>query len=502
MNARQKNLATVVGLLAVAVTLGLYAWFGVMKGSEREAETKELSEQVFVTRAVGERSADGGALPAPDFDRITVTAKGDTTTIERRDAGWVVTSPLQTNADENEVSTLTFQLGNSKFKSVVEEKPTDAELEQFGLKPPKTTVKAVATVKGKPQELTLYGGIENTYDGSIFVRREGDPKVYAGDGALRFAMEKSTFDLRGKDVFAAVDEPKLSRVRVKTEKNRYAVERGDKGWKLVEPSLMPADTQAVTLMLGTFKNELARAYPQDMPENRKKFGLDRPQQEIEVTAQDGTMTTLKLSKTKVDGADHVYALRDQKGQTLLAELAPTAFSVLDKSTEDLRDKTVLEFKRDDVARVVVKPEGSNAEIVVVKTPADGGDDSWMVTAPRRGPAKRWKLSSMLWTLGALKATAFDQEAPKDWARFGIDTRSRTVTLFDSVGKELARLTLGKSVPGKTNTVYVRGTKNQVLEMSTEKLVELPASAADVLDQPAATGATLDAGTVAAGIPPN
>ena len=54
MTQLQKNLAGLGVLLAVVAALGLYAYFGVMKTEEREAQRKEASEKLFAPHGAGE----------------------------------------------------------------------------------------------------------------------------------------------------------------------------------------------------------------------------------------------------------------------------------------------------------------------------------------------------------------------------------------------------------------------------------------------------------------
>jgi hypothetical protein len=93
------------------------------------------------------------------------------------------------------------------------------------------------------------------------------------------------------------------------------------------------------------------------------------------------------------------------------------------------------------------------------------------------------VSSNLWTLGSLQATAFDEESPKSWDKYGINDKSRQVVLQGQGGKPLATLTVGSEVKGKANMVYVRGTRNMVLEMDSARLADLPQKVDDVIDRP-------------------
>jgi hypothetical protein len=88
---------------------------------------------------------------------------------------------------------------------------------------------------------------------------------------------------------------------------------------------------------------------------------------------------------------------------------------------------------------------------------------------------------VLFSLAGLKATSIGDENPKDWGKYGISGSSRAVTLADPKGKVLAKLQVGKEVKGKANTLYVRGSRNAVLEIDSAKISELPSKLSDVME---------------------
>src|SRR5262249_2849402 len=383
-----------------------------------------------------------------------------------RGEDWVITAPLSVKADRPAVEAIINQLQNGKFKSTVEQNPSAADLSKYGLDQPKFTLTAYAYVpdsKGegaadpsRRREVTLYGGMENTFDGAIYMRRQGDNAIYAVDGGIRFSLEKTTFDLRDKEVLA-LDEATLKQVDFKSKSNRYLLERDEgKSWQLKEPKAAPADATAVTTMIGTFKNGRALAFPKDSPEERKRLGLLAPAVDITFLRDGGEKMRVRLNKAKVNDGEKIFALRESGSDVVLAEVPVGALTALDKSPTDLRDKSVLSFKREDVAKVVFSPGGNAPEIAVEKVSTDGGSsEDWQVTAPEKGPAKKWKLSSVLWSLSSLKASAVDEENPKDWGKYGISPGSRSIALMDQSGKLMAKLQVGKEVKGKPNALYVK-----------------------------------------------
>jgi len=514
VSPQQRSLVTLLGLTAVAAAVGLYAYFGVMKVDEQEQEEKAVADKLFSTSGpTPEKTSDGGAPPQPEFTKIAVRAKGETTVVEKQpDGTWRMTAPVKAAVDQYVLDSLTSQLKDGKVDQKVEEKPGDEDLKRYGLKEPQWTVEASALVPDpkdpsapkQPRQVKLEGGVENTFNGSIYLRKDADPAVYAASGGIRFNLEKTAYDLRDKQVLA-VDEPKIQTLDVVRPKGGgYSLLRGEgegtRAWKMTGPKAQDADGQAVINVLGQLKSERATAFLADSPEERKKHGLESPAVDATFVMKDGEKIRLRLAKA----ADKHYALREDREGAVLAEVGSAALGHLDKPADDLRDKSVLQFKRDEVAELLFKPEGGGPAIEVKRDlpPAGAGDagaapsaESWAVAAPEKGPAKAWKVSSNLWTLSSLQATAFGEENPKSWDKYGISDRSRQVVLRGAGGKVLTALSVGSEVKGKANTVYVRGSRNQVMEMDSARLSDFPQRVDDIIDRPPPPPppATLDGG---------
>jgi hypothetical protein len=484
----QKNLVTLLALTAAAGGLGLYAWYGVKEPDAREAEQKAVSEKLFAAHEAGEKGEDGGAPPAPVFTHLTVKASGGTTVLEREASGsWKVIAPVSAKAEASVVDGMTQTLATSSFSATVEDAPTDADLEKYGLKTPVFTVTAKGYVGDPSRErtVTLYGGIENSFDGSVYVRREGDPKVYAAPGSVRWSLDKDTFTLRSKEFLGPLDEPSFQRIEVKAKANAYLLERdtGGTGWRLAKPVAVRADEVKVADLLTGLKELRAMSYPADTAEARRTLGLETPVVDARFTPATGEPVRVRLSQVTADGATKVYALREQGVHALLGEVPESALALLDVGVPELKDKRVLAFRREDVKRVVFHPGAGAEPLTVVNVAgADGGAGVWEVESPKKGKALHFRMVSVLSSLDTFKASGFGEAKPKGWAKYGITDASKGVVLLGADGKELARLWLGNEVKDKVGTVYARGSGPDVLEVSAT-YVELPTKVEDLLEPP-------------------
>lgn len=481
MSQMGKNALLMGAMAVVAAAVGLYAWYGVKEPSEREEARKEADAKLLSFGEAENAKQDGGV----QLSKITVRARGATTTLERKEGAWRITAPVNAGVDQVAVDGLTSQLTTGRFKDVIEQKPTSEDLRRYGLDAPRFTVTATAHANGTTRELIIQGGVENTFDGSVYVQRDQDPRVYSVQGGLRWALEKSTFDLRDKQVLAVPDK-ELVKLEVKAPNNAYVLEQtAPDNWRLRSPENTDADKDAVTALLNGLKNHRASAFLADSADARSKAGLDKPAATAVFHRRSGEPLRLQFGK---DAAGKVFVLRTDGSESILAEVPEAAITSIDKGALDLRDKTVLAFKKEDVSRIAFT-QGAQRIIVERVAKAAGVSEDWKMVSPKEGPAQKWKLSSILWMLGSLEATSFGEENPRSWATYGLDKPERTVELYGRDGKVLAALAVGKPVEAEQTVHFVRGSRNQVLRMETSRLSELPSSADDLLQTSALPLAT-------------
>ena len=497
MNARQKNLVTLLAATLVAGGLGLYAYFGVMKPEEKEAERKAVEETVFAVHAPGEHAGDGGTATAPVFTAITVdTAIADgsqpaRTVMELKNGVWRITSPVSARANKSLVDVLTQQLSTAKFKSTLEENPSDADLERYGLKPPRATVSVKAYVPdaqgggaedpARQRTLTFYTGLENTFDGSVYLRREGDPRVYTAAGALRVALDKHTDEWRDHKMFP-VEEPSLLRIEVKTRKNAFTLERGkDKAWMLTQPEKLRADSERVAKMVSTLAGHHAFSFPEGEREKQVRAALEKPHVEARLVPTLGETLRVRITELTTHGVKQVYALSEQGSDSMLGEVDAMALSTLDLGMPELKDKKVLAFENEQVNQIVVRPIAGGHTFKLAKAL---DSNKWELVEPLPARAKEFKVASLLGSLEKLKAASVGEPQPKSWSRYGIGDTSRSVSLLNRDGGELARLWIGTEVKDNPSRVWARGASGEVLELEKSVIDALPLSLQDVVDDPA------------------
>jgi hypothetical protein len=484
MSARSKNLWTLLGAAVVAIGLGLYAWFGVMKGEEKEAEQKRTAE-----RLVQPVSRPDGGTENVRYDRLLVKAKGETTELARLpDQSWVITRPLKTAADVQTAEAIVSALQYARIRSTVEEKPSAEDLQRFGLDRPQ--VEVVASAQGVPP-LTIHIGVENPYDSSAYLQREGDPKVYAVDGSTRSSLDKNTFDLRDRDVLAVRDLG-VTHVEVHGKKHDWTLGREPgQPYAFLRPAKDDADTPAVSTWLSSLRTTKATRYLDDTPAERKRTGVEKPA--VEAIFQRGNTETVRvrLAAGKAD-TDPVYALREDQYGSSLSEVPRTALAALDKSPAELRDRMVLRARHEEVSRIRVG-SGDGAIVLERERPADGGPESWRLLGPNAATADSFKAASLLYALTSLRSEMTEEKIPTDAKTTGLGPAARTIALEGQDGKALGSITLGGTSKKPAGT-FVRDDRGRVVVVDSTRLKDIPSKPADLLPPPPPPAASADAGS--------
>jgi hypothetical protein len=499
MNQTRKVLLQLAAMVAVAGIIGGYAWFGIFKAEEAKKKKDDHDLRLFTPQKLDEKQSDGGSPPA-DWTHLVVTTTGLPVTLERVGQDWFVTSPVRARADKLVVDGILSQLQTAKFKQALDETPDAASLRTYELEPPHFVVAATAQVNGETRSVTITGGAENRFDGTVYVRRDTDPTVYTAEGGVRFMLAKSEYDLRDKAVLA-LDEAAIRTLEVKSVNNRFTLERegASKQWNLTAPEKEPADAPTIASMITGAAGEKAQAFFPDTEQMRRELGLEAPLIDVRAELTDGGTVRLRGAKTWRDGGvgshgepgEILVVLReDAEGATLArVEAGVTQF---DRNPADLHDRTVVRFRRELVTKIVFHDPAAGPDVVVQRDGVDASAESWRVVAPRAGKAKVFKVTGALWTLGAFKALSPGEEHPRDWGKYGLDAQAKSIALFGEDGKELARLTIGKQVIGTPSGYWVRGTRDQVLQSDGSRFGEVALTLSDVLDEPGLDGGA-DAG---------
>ena len=478
MKQTTTSLVTTVVVLVVAAAIGGAALW-VTRDTENKAQQKEKSAKLF----------DG--FDKAKARKIRLQRDGKlVATLTRADASapWKVAEPIAADADTTTVDTMLNAIGDFKQKNDLGE----ADPKQYGLDHPNTVV-TVTMDDGKEQTLEI--GETNPFDSSIYARKAGEKTVRIADGWEKAPFEKQLLDVRDKRVLHLDDSADVRRIEVAGTQPAYKLEKEGASWKLLAPQQGAADASTADRVANALKSLRATAIPAERAEGAalKQYGLSPAKITVQLTvaAQGGKDTyrrTLLLGQPapqKGSVAVKTYARRDD---------SPTVFEIdqqilkdLQKGLFDLQDKALVHANREDVKKIVFEQPGSPRIVVERKReqPKDGGfaDETFAVVEPKQGPAKKWKLSSALYTITGLRASAF--AAKPDASAFN---QARTISLLGDGDKVLASVRIGTETKDGKRRYASSDTLGQLAEIEKSTADDLPKTLDDVLEPPPAPDA--------------
>jgi hypothetical protein len=470
VTARARSLLLVLGAAALALVLGLYAYFGVMRKEQRAAAEKDAAAKL-----VKPVTAQDGGTTLVRYDHLLVLGHDETTELGRLpDASWVLVKPFRARADAHAAEDLISTLQSLRLVRVIDEQPKEEDLKRYGLLPPRFSV--TASAEGAPA-LSVSGGVDNSFDASVYMQRSGDGRVYGVDGSVRTSLDKSTEELRAKDILGPRDLGLLG-ISLKSQKHDWAVSREpEQPWAFRAPKGLLADGATVSQWVSRLAQQQVVKFLVDSPAERKRTGVEKPTVEANFKrGEEAVRVRLAAGPADKDG---VYVLREDSFGPTLAEVPRTALAALDVPAAELRDRRVLTFDVARVERIRFLPEGGGAAVVVQRQHPDaGGAQVWALVSRTPQTASTPKVGALLYALSSLKWLPLEDTPPKDP---GFGATARTVVLEDAKGEVLATLVLGKTASHKDKTVWTRTSSGEVVEVDMGRLSALPAKPEDLLD---------------------
>jgi hypothetical protein len=268
-------------------------------------------------------------------------------------------------------------------------------LAEFGLDKPA----AEATLIDKDgKEITLLLGAKSPTGVWVYAQERGQPNVVVvSDGVLR-DVTRPVGDFRNKTILA-FDRQDVAGLEVALPEETLAVERaGEAQWKVTRPRPLRADTQAVSDFLEKLAGGRIKEFVAETPRSLEPYGLARPVRVAIHVGRDKDRATRALLLGRLDDKKKgVYALRPGEASVLL--LPEEVWTTLPKTTAAIRDKTVVDFERDQVTGLEVEsPRGA------VALSREG--ERWTITRPQSLPADQVEAGAVLMSLKSMRARAF------------------------------------------------------------------------------------------------
>lgn len=279
---------------------------------------KQIKSDAEVGKATTTAAEPLPELKVPeDVDKISVTnGKKGEVVLEKKGDKWVLTKPVQADANQQAVKSMLDNMKELKVKEVVNSTVTDEQKKDYEFDADK--VVRVQAFKGADKKIDASFGKSGGRGQLLMV--EGKPSVFAGTGYSSYVYAREVKSWRDADIFK-FDDANANQITIVNKNGELSFTKGDK-WagtfkaKPADPAkpIDKLDDAKITELLRAMKALNADDFG-DKP--AAELGLDAPEATITVSLKDNAgKYVLKLGKedkdkkyfAKKDGSDVVYVV--------------------------------------------------------------------------------------------------------------------------------------------------------------------------------------------------
>jgi hypothetical protein len=253
-----RGLRSTIALLVVLVGLGAYIYFVTSKADD----TSSTRDRLFA------------GLESDSIEEITVRSEaGDVTTLKKQDGAWQIVSPVTARGSDMEASSIASALAGLDVTRVVDENPSSVA--EYGLDKPRLEI-SFTSAAGKPSGKLLIGSKSAT-GGSLYARKNDEPRVVLIGEYNESTFDKSTFDLRDKAI-VTFDRTKVDGFDATVRGASFELVKKDTEWSVAKPIVARADTSAADGLVSALASLQMTTIVTGAPtaDDLKKYGLDAP----------------------------------------------------------------------------------------------------------------------------------------------------------------------------------------------------------------------------------
>lgn len=301
--------------------------------------------------------------------------------------------------------------------------------------------------------------------------------ILIGGGAYYYQKKHSATPAATTDtsrpIFPSMQSADIQSLTVQhlgeTNSSPIQLNRTGDGWQITQPLATPADGSSVQGIADGLAEASSSQSEPNTPDRLKAYGLDPGSVSIAFSLKNGTKHTVVLGNKDFTG-DSVYALIDSQPKVTL--LPNSLLTSANKTTDDLRDKTVLHVNIDQAASAELKsPSG---DIILNKT-----SSGWKMTKPDTAAADSDAVSSVLTAVSTGKFASVASETPDNLGKYGLTNPAITLTVTNDIGKS-STLIVGVK---KGDDYYARDTSRPtIFEIDADLYKKLTQAPGELLDK--------------------
>ncbi len=274
--------------------------------------------------------------------------------------------------------------------------------------------------------------------------------VFGGFVALDYFRGTSTEEAQTKSGRVLDFQSKdISGVKIELTNQVYALEKAGDQWRIKQPLDVRANYSTVSSILDEleFAERNRTITSKEMKGAASEgFGLRNPR--IRLTLQGKKQPMVLLVGNETPTKDAVYVQVQGSKNVLVA--SQSIYDRLNRSLDDLRDRTVIDFLPASATRIEIKSADRDIELAK-SSAATNAEPRWALTHPLAARADQEKVSELLADLNDLRVADFVSEDPRDVHTYQLDEPEHEITIW--TGESGKTLVLGRAVTNDAGKVY-------------------------------------------------
>ncbi|MFQ6069967.1 MAG: DUF4340 domain-containing protein [Candidatus Aminicenantales bacterium] len=352
-------------------------------------------------------------LVSDEVEKIDFKKEDEAISFKKDENGnWLITSPLQAKADKYEVERLADDFSDLRIERVVEEEPGHLSRYKIPLK------EITLWYKNRKEPVRILIGMQNPLDNTFFAKREDEKRVVLIPSYVKSLLEKKVFDFRQKDIFS-FETDDVKNIKLRAKGIRWdAVKRNDEWW-FSRPVRALARKSRIENITGSLSGLKAKDFvvEEKKPADMAEYGLDRADYVVTLGMP---LLNKEITFFLQKKEEKLYATSSLS--TKIVEVEDSILSDLEKKTEELREKEVVNFYSWEAFRVRLKKGEHTIEVEKDK------EDNWYFLKEKKEEADKDKVMTLVRKIESLEASELI-DPPFRLSDYGLEKPEIEVTIW-------------------------------------------------------------------------
>jgi hypothetical protein len=230
----------------------------------------------------------------------------------------------------------------------------------------------------------------------------------------------------------------IQKIELRSRTRDIVLERTQDGWRFVKPIQAEADRTTADSMADAIASLQVTGTLNETPGDLAPFGLKNPAVNVIVTIKDRrVLPTIMVGRDTPVGNSSYIKSAQKPGILLVANTFP---SQVEKSVDDLRPRTLIGFRPDEIREVHLD---SNSGIPLELTKKG---DQWTINKPKKYAADNSAVQQLLETVTNARVADFIDDKPTDLSKYGLANPSFKLILYGGKSNSQESLLFGFKQP--------------------------------------------------------